>query len=1166
MGVFRRYLFALLAVLLLNGSAVQASIFNNSGSDSEDSISISMAILDTLGSAELATTSDSLFITVNYPNGTLAFRDSMLLSDSRCAIPGYDNIVFTDQVSDIDGDGIDGVYSWTVTVLDASLSLRTSKSGFFQVYSTSDLTDKLDSLAYDHDVSNIDGWNPITDNDSLIIDQSTRVAVGDTNSDPFDNVDDGVTFANDTLETIATNIDSLIARLEYVRDSLQYLVTGSGSDSASMIRFVNHAVWGLRSEDSSTVSDRWVNLSELNDLSAADVWDLTTDGHTGAGTFGLMLESCSTGVAGIKAVTDKLTFDGDDSLIVSGDGISLAGLSTHSAADVWSVGTRTLTEFDEDNMTIDLNATPTGLNWGYITNQDQSVNLTNTLVQTVGTAYVLANAGLADTLEDLLIDTWSVARDATKDDYKGLTQNQARQLEALASAAKVEDRQIRYISTNGNNANGLTWDSAWTGFDSLKTLDAATTVFVGPGYYSDVACSLKTSGIHLIGIAGAGSTFLTQSDTAYTNRIIAINPDGDYATDFRVTGFTFAHAIPDEPGDPTYICAIAMHDSTDYVEIDHCHFADDLRGTGTASDSVYSNWKSISVKHAVTTGLECNRYYNIHHNIFEGFIHHIDLIAQHSAIHHNEFHGLHVKNGYNEVNIPIQFIGKSHHNLVYENYFLPRMHNAVIMNDGGGSHRVDSSLVANNFVGVTASSDYRVDGDGLDNSFIDNHGHAPWAYRLPTVAGDNAVTDIGNAEEREYDRWAMIMMEPTNMVPNGGLQLWGSDTTDILGWGNKSGCWLTRRNTFGDYAWSLQLPAGSWIATLRMYMEPGIYEVSAWIYLRNSADDRISIQCYNAAGQVQTWSDGQTAAYAEKYSGWRRFSETINIPDDSNYAFTLNAAANDSGYVVGFEVRPYLADIFAVDGDTAKAVELKEVIDTVFASKSILNDVSDSLAGQAWAATASSQGTGGSPLHVLVLDTKDSSAVAHATVTVDTRYDGSGSEYWDETDGNGYAVLNMSEGDSCLIVATAAPPYSFTQDSILKGADLEYDTLWATGWVCGNPPTASICSVYTWTKYPDADSASGVRVSASLVTSNNRIFENGNLYLQRIVTTKASQSGYWSIGLVPNPLIDSLSSSSDSSYYQFDIEYGGEVRESYKAQVPDSSTVNFISLIRNFRR
>lgn len=63
-------------------------------------------------------------------------------------------------------------------------------------------------------------------------------------------------------------------------------------------------------------------------------WDLTTDGHTGAGTFGLMLESCSTGVAGIKAQTDLLTFDGNDSLIVGAAHFSVpqSGWSTYNPA------------------------------------------------------------------------------------------------------------------------------------------------------------------------------------------------------------------------------------------------------------------------------------------------------------------------------------------------------------------------------------------------------------------------------------------------------------------------------------------------------------------------------------------------------------------------------------------------------------------------------------------------------------------------------------------------------------------------------------------------------------------------------------------------------------------------------------------------------------------
>ena len=65
--------------------------------------------------------------------------------------------------------------------------------------------------------------------------------------------------------------------------------------------------------------------SDLNDPTAAAiadaVWDETTAGHTAVGTYG-------------KAVGDGVT-----------DWVTASGFSTHSAADVWSVGARTLTAF-----------------------------------------------------------------------------------------------------------------------------------------------------------------------------------------------------------------------------------------------------------------------------------------------------------------------------------------------------------------------------------------------------------------------------------------------------------------------------------------------------------------------------------------------------------------------------------------------------------------------------------------------------------------------------------------------------------------------------------------------------------------------------------------------------------------------------------------------------
>lgn len=74
------------------------------------------------------------------------------------------------------------------------------------------------------------------------------------------------------------------------------------------------------------------------------VWDEASTGHTDAGKAGQQLW---TDVDAILADTDELQGN-------QGDWATATGFSTHAAADVWSVATRTITALDEDSTTIDI--------------------------------------------------------------------------------------------------------------------------------------------------------------------------------------------------------------------------------------------------------------------------------------------------------------------------------------------------------------------------------------------------------------------------------------------------------------------------------------------------------------------------------------------------------------------------------------------------------------------------------------------------------------------------------------------------------------------------------------------------------------------------------------------------------------------------------------------
>lgn len=96
-------------------------------------------------------------------------------------------------------------------------------------------------------------------------------------------------------------------------------------------------------------------VSTRSTLTAANVWDTDISAYTGtkAGTY-------------IKGVFDKLPAGSivSDSVytptIAGRIDVAISTRSSHTAADVWAVATRKLTELDEDNTTIDLNGTTIG--------------------------------------------------------------------------------------------------------------------------------------------------------------------------------------------------------------------------------------------------------------------------------------------------------------------------------------------------------------------------------------------------------------------------------------------------------------------------------------------------------------------------------------------------------------------------------------------------------------------------------------------------------------------------------------------------------------------------------------------------------------------------------------------------------------------------------------
>jgi len=139
----------LVLIILVTAVAahLSAAIVNNSTASptAEDSLTVAFYSLDSLGNP---TTADSLFVVVNGPNGTVAFADSMAISDSRvvtttvCSRTFYS---FKDQVSNLDGGGTVGSYSMGLIAKNNSYSLLTATTMPFQIISR-ELSDQMQMI------------------------------------------------------------------------------------------------------------------------------------------------------------------------------------------------------------------------------------------------------------------------------------------------------------------------------------------------------------------------------------------------------------------------------------------------------------------------------------------------------------------------------------------------------------------------------------------------------------------------------------------------------------------------------------------------------------------------------------------------------------------------------------------------------------------------------------------------------------------------------------------------------------------------------------------------------------------------------------------------------------------------------------------------------------
>ncbi len=199
----KKILFVLMFMLLPIGAVAEDFIVTEA-----QYVVISGNTLDTLGRTMIEP--DSIRIVVTDSNGTELFDAWFEAADAQCALNG-NVITFFDQWEDINGAASVGVFSIMATIAsdaDNNIDVYSNQNYTLRGVATTTEATYADIVSILAEIVNIDGWNPITDNDSLIIDQST---IEDMTVATVTTVTGGATSANQTLiiDTVQGIIDTL---------------------------------------------------------------------------------------------------------------------------------------------------------------------------------------------------------------------------------------------------------------------------------------------------------------------------------------------------------------------------------------------------------------------------------------------------------------------------------------------------------------------------------------------------------------------------------------------------------------------------------------------------------------------------------------------------------------------------------------------------------------------------------------------------------------------------------------------------------------------------------------------------------------------------------------------------------------------------------------------
>lgn len=303
----KRFLFLIGVALCL--STIKAGVYNNSGTTAEDSIAFVFQYLDSLGNPVVAAANDSVYISVDYPGGIEAFRDSMVYNDANITESAWEDLAGGEKytlryaVADIDGTPVNGTYKVTVTAHDNSLDLKSAKISEFQLYTTEDYSATFDFLvdsiqALLDSIQNQDNWiakeaSLLTASDNIginwadIANPTTAVNLSATNIDvdqviasvsgAVGSVTAGVTLAAGQFTKIKDTVVAFLNNYDPTSDSV--IVDGSifaalvdiitsTNVAASANNEMARAIWSIAGPDDTTYAGGTMGKD-------AELWDAT---------------------------------------------------------------------------------------------------------------------------------------------------------------------------------------------------------------------------------------------------------------------------------------------------------------------------------------------------------------------------------------------------------------------------------------------------------------------------------------------------------------------------------------------------------------------------------------------------------------------------------------------------------------------------------------------------------------------------------------------------------------------------------------------------------------------------------------------------------------------------------------------------------------------------